>query len=248
DPLIAFRKAQGKSVLDSVLGQSATLMARLGSTDKILMDQYFTSLREVERNISSAVTDPLPVTNICDPGTRPGTSMAFDLEVKAYIDLAVLAFACDRTRVVSHVFDAETGSNPRQFPWLGVTSPGHHQLSHDAYDKGGDSVVNMNKITAWYAQMLTYMLQKMISYKEGSGDLLSNSAIVYGTGMGDQAGQEHDQTNISLVLAGELGGTITTGRAYQFNQARTPNLWLTLMQKFGMSVSSYSYSNGTLNL
>lgn len=243
DALSEYRRARKQSVLDSVLGPSTSLLGRLGRTDRAMMDQFFTSLRDVEKRISAIPTPKLT----CQAPTRPSAGLSFEEEVRVYVDLCVLAMACDRTRVVSYVMDAETGSNPRQFSWLGV-SQGHHQLSHDAYGGDSNAINAMNKITAWYAEIFKYMLTKMMEYQEGDKDLLYNSVIVFGTGMGDVNGEEHDQTNISLILGGELGGTIKTGQAHTLQRVRTPNLWLTLMQKFGLGTRTYSYSDGTINL
>lgn len=245
DPMAEFRRQRGLSVLDSVLGQATSLTAKVGAADKQTLDQYFTALREIETRLRIPASQPM-----CAPGTRPNTNLPFDQATRAFLDVAVLAMVCDRTRVVSHCFDSESEIY-RQMPWIGVGNPGHHLVTHTDTSEGGmapaDKVTNYLKITDWYAQQLAYLLMKMQSFQELERDLLYNSLIVYGSGMGPD-GQSHNNIDLSLVLAGELGGKIRTGTAHNFSGVRMANLWLTVMQKFGMNTNSYASSTGVLSL
>lgn len=247
DPLVAFRKARRMSVLDSVLQPSNSVASLLGSSDKKKLDQYLTNIREVERTLNAA---PTPVQG-CAPGAQPASSMPFEQVTKAFLDLAVLAMVCDKSRVVTQAMDTE-GEIHRGFSSLGIgTSVGHHLYSHTSSNEGGVAASTKPpiylKITAWYAEQLAYLLTKMTGYQEAGKDLLYNSVIVYGSGMGPD-GQAHDQRDIPVVIAGELQGKIRTGQAINASRTRMANLWLAILQKFGVPASSYASSTGALSL
>lgn len=246
DALLAFRRSRGISVLDSVLSQATSLNAKLGADDRQKMDQYFTAIREVEKTIKASAIPTVQVP-ICNPGTRPGSGLSFDQSTTVLMDLIVLAFACDKSRVATYVLDNEVSN--RMMPWLGFNT-GHHDLSHTSSNEGIPAAQKPDRflaVTNWYANRMAYLLGKMQSYQEGDRDLLYNSVIVYGSGMGP-SGQDHDQRNIPVVIAGELGGTIRTGQALNCANTRMANLWVSIMQKFGINVSSYASSTGSLNL
>jgi hypothetical protein len=246
DPMVQFRMARGKSVLDAVLGQANSLVAKVGASDKQKLDQFFTSARELEKSIAAAnAAAPKATAPTCAPGTRPGTGMAFDQEVKAYLDLAVLAMACDKSRVITHFMDIEANVEERVPRWLGLTGANHHIYSHYASDQGGNYGPYM-QITNWYAKQLAYFLGRLQAFKEGDKDLLYNSIIVFGSGMGD--GSDHNTYNLPLVIAGEGGGQVKTGQGINAPNTPMSNMWLSIMRKFGMTDAKHGDSNGLLNI
>jgi hypothetical protein len=246
DPLIAYRNARGKSVLDSVIGQANALIAKVGTSDREKLQQYFQAMRDVEKTIASAPagggTTPAPA---CSPGARPGGGLPFDQEVKAYMDLAVLAMACDKSRVITHFMDCETNAPERTFGWIGLNGDNHHIRSHWSSDQGGNYGPYM-QITEWYAKQLAYFMGRLAAFKEGDKDLLYNSIIVYGSGMGD--GTDHNTYNLPLVIAGEGGGQMKTGQGINAPNTPMSNMWLAIMRKFGMTDAKHGDSNGVLNI
>jgi len=250
DPLLAFRRARGLSVLDAILGQATDLKRKISSDDVQKMDQYFTAIRDVERTLRAT---SVPTGNTCNPGSRPGSALPFDQLTNVMLDLAVLAMACDKSRIVSQILDNENSNRKMPFLGFGSMDVGCHYLSHfrqaDGLGAGQTSDMKIApylRVTNWYAERLAYLLGKMSSYQEGERDLLYNSVIIYGSGMGP-TGEHHDHTDLPLVIAGELGGTIRTGQAMNLAGTRMANLWLTIMQKFGLNVGSYASSTGTIN-
>ncbi|MFZ3229433.1 MAG: DUF1552 domain-containing protein [Pseudobdellovibrio sp.] len=247
DPMVQYRLARGKSVLDSVLGQANSLTSKVGSSDKQKLDQFFTSMREVERSIAMTSGTSQPPVQVCSTGTRPAAgNMPFDQEVKAYLDLAVLAMACDRSRVITHFFDPEGNTVERVFPWLGLTDKNHHLYSHwvEGGVKGDDKP--FMKITNWYAQQLAYFLGRLQSFKEGDKDVLYNSIIVYGSGHGD--GAYHNTHDLPIVIAGEGGGQMKTGQGINASNVELSNMWLSIMKKFGMPDTKHGTSTGLIDI
>jgi hypothetical protein len=237
DPLVAFRRSRGLGVLDSTLQQQASLIAQLGSSDKQKMDQYFTGIREAEKTLQAASVQP--AAPVCSPGQRPAGTLRYDVELKVFMDLIALAFACDRSRVISYTLDNET-SGYRTFDFLGINQV-YHDLSH--WYEGADRLPLFLKGNRFYGDQLGYLLGKLASYKEGDKDLLYNSIIVYGSGHTDGG---HGMGNLPIVIAGEGGGRVKTGQALDLSRVTMQNLYLTIMQKFGMPDTQHGDSTGTI--
>src|SRR5262249_7993381 len=211
-----------KSILDYVLDDAEAMKLSISRGDRDKLDQYFTSVREVERRIQSAAQP----TNLPGIGlARPkGIPRDFDEHARLMCDLIVLAFQTDMTRAATLVLTIEASG--RNYPFLGFTD-GHHDLSHH----GNDAEKNrkLREIDRYHISLLAYMGEKMMAIKEGEGNLLDHSMIVFGSGLSD--GDRHDHINLPVVLLGKGGGTMKTG---QFIKCRpdTPmsNLLLTMLQ------------------
>lgn len=228
-----------KSILDLVANDAKKLMGQLGKTDQRKMDEYFSSVRELERRIEA--------TEQADAAARPdmkvpdGRPSEFEEHAKLMLDLMVLGFQTDSTRVATLMLDNAGGN--RAYKAVGVND-GHHQLSH--HQNKEDSVAKLQKIDTYIAQQFAYFLEKMDSVVEANGrTLLDNSIVLYGSGLSD--GNRHRHEDLPIVLAGSGGGAIETGRHIKMT-SETPmaNLFMSMLDVVGTPVDSIGDSTGRL--
>ena len=188
------------------------------------MDEYFTSIRDIEQRIArNAALAPIqPPANFPVPNGIPEN---YEEHIRIMCDLMALAFQIDATRVCTLVF-ANEGSN-KAYPWIGVNE-GHHELSHHGNDAG--KLSKIRSINLFHTKQFAYLLEKLKSVKEGNGTLLDHSMIVYGSGNSD--GNRHNHDDLPVLLAGRAGGTIKTGRHVKLN-GETPisNLWMSMLER-----------------
>ena len=234
------RLAERKSILDFVADDSRALSGRLGRADQQKLDEYTTSIREVEKQIEKA---RLQASKPMDPGMpRPGgVPEDFKDYMRLMCDMMVLSFRMDITRI-STCMVARDGSE-RTYRWLGL-SDGHHSLSHH----GGNAakLASIAKIDRFHMEQFAYLVQKMKSVKEGAGTLLDNSMVVFGAGISD--GNRHNHNNLPILLAGRGGGTIAQGRHVRFEKD-TPlcNLYLSMLDRMGVKQDRFGDSTGLLS-
>jgi hypothetical protein len=228
------------SLLDAFNGDIARLKRRLGAGDRDRVDQYLDSVREVERRIQRAEADvankPLP-----DLDRPVGVPAAYADHARLMFDLQVLAFQGDVTRVTTFQLARETSN--RTYPEIGVPDP-HHPLSHHGNDP--DKIARMAKINQFHVSLFAEFLQKLKTTQDGSGSLLDNSLILYGSGIGNP--NVHDHTNLPIIVAGGAAGGMKGNRHIRYEKA-TPlaNLHLTLLDKVGVRLDSFADSTGKLN-
>jgi hypothetical protein len=231
------RRQARQSVLDFVLDDARRLHARLGAADRRKMDEYCSSLREVELRIDRAAADhPNPAGM-----PRPtGIPREFRDHLRLMCDLLVLAFQTDATRIATFMF-ARDGSN-RSYSFAAVPD-GHHDLSH--HQGNPEKLAKLGKIDRFHVEQLAYLLQRLEAIREGEGTLLDHCAILYGSGLGD--GNRHNHDNLPVLLAGRAGGTIRAGRHVRFD-GETPmaNLFLELLDRVGVGVDRFGDSTGRL--
>jgi hypothetical protein len=229
-----------KSVLDFIRDDSQKLLAGVGASDKQKLDEYFTSIREIELRMQRAASLP-PVT--LPDGVKPPTGIpaSYADHLRLLCDMLVLAFQTDVTRICTFVL-ANEASN-RSYPELGVNE-GHHELSHHGRDP--EKVRKIRAINEFHVTQLAYLLKRLQSVREGEGTLLDHSMIAYGCGNSD--GDRHNHDDLPILLAGRGGGTITTGRHVRFKQ-ETPvtNLWASLLERMDVRVPFIGDSTGTLS-
>jgi hypothetical protein len=235
----ARRMNERKSILDFVADDSRSLSAKLGKADQQKLDEYTSSIRQMEKQIERA---RLQSAKPLDPGmARPaGIPQEFKDHMRLMTDLMVLAFRMDLTRVSTFMV-AQDGSN-RVLRWLGL-SDGHHTVSHHGHDAA--KLEAIAKIDAFYMEQFAYFLGKMKSVKEGNRTLLDNSMIMYGAGIGD--GDRHNHNNLPIVLAGHGGGALTPGRHLTYPKD-TPlcNLYLSMLERVGVKQDRFGDSTGLL--
>jgi hypothetical protein len=240
----ARRELYNKSILDFVNEDAKGLSKTLGTGDQKKLDEYLASIREVELRIEKARqvnAAPLPKPDMARPS---GIPRDWQEHVRLMADLIVLAFQTDLTRVITLPI-ANDGSN-RPYKMLEVPE-GHHELSHH----GGDpkKLEKIKKINTFHMEQFAYLLGKLQAVKEGSGNLLDNSMIVYGSGIGD--GNRHNHDDLPILLAGKGGGTIECGRHIMYpRRTDTPlmNLYLALFDRMGAPAKSFGDSTGVLKI
>lgn len=235
------RDREKKSVLDFVRTDAIELKRRLGRGDKRKMDEYLYSVREIEKRVEGSVKLIDSESDVDYP--RPaGLPLDPDEHLRLMMDMIVLAFQTDSTRVIS--FMIGNGSDNRSYPQIGV-SEGHHTLSHHQGDKKKHAKIS--SINRHHIGHLAYLLTRLKSIEEGDTTLLDNSMIVYGCAFGD--GNAHDHSNLPIVLAGRGGRTIEPGRHVKYPES-TPltNLYISMLQRVGAGTDQLGDSTGPLDL
>jgi hypothetical protein len=234
---LALAKSTG-SILDSVTREVNRLAGTLGAGDRSKLAEYMDSVREIEQRIQNTETHGAQSVELPErPTDIPDT---FEAHTKLMLDLQVLAYRADATRVFSMVMAREL--SPRTYPFIGVPEQ-HHAVSHHRNDP--DQIARKAKIDNYHVQLLAYFLQKLRDTPDGDGSLLDHSLIMYGGGMGD--GNLHRHKDLPCVLAGKLGGKFTTGKHLNYAE-NTPmaNLLVTILDKAGVPVEKIGDSTGPL--
>jgi hypothetical protein len=234
----ARRQKYRLSVLDFVLEDASSLKRRLGANDQRKLDEYLTSVRELEARVArSEKSVGQGSAGLPKPA---GVPQDYAEHIRLMFDLMALAFQADLTRVVTFVH-ANEGSN-RSYPFIGV-SDGHHDLSHHAGD--AEKQAKISKINQFHASHLASFLQKLKETPEGDGNLLDHSMIAYGSAIGD--GNRHNHDDLPILLAGRGCGTLKPGRHIRYEH-ETPlnNLWLSMLDRLGAHVDRLGDGKGTL--
>lgn len=250
-----------RSVLDAVLDDAKRLRAQVGNRDREKLDEYFDSVRAVEKRIEFDVKrraqeydgDALARAEIDrlggriddyykDPANlRERRRVDHTEHVRLMLDIMALAFWTDSTRISTFMFaNAVSGKN---FSFLPGVGGAHHEISH--HEKRAEKLEQYKLINRWHVQQYAYLLEKLRSIKEGEGTLLDNSMIVLGAGMHD--GNAHDPHNLPVILGGRGGGTLATGR-HVIHERNTPlcNLWKSMLTRVGAPVEKIADSTGEL--
>ncbi len=233
------RQQEQRSILDFVMEDARRMQQRTAARDKEKLDQYLTSVREIETRIEKAERFGLAK----DPAmeTPAGVPTDYGEYMSLMYDLLIMAFQTDSTRVATFCL-AHDGSN-RSFSDIGI-SEGHHDLSH--HQNKEDRMKKVAQIDQWYVKQFAKFLQKMEATKDIDGkSLLHNSMIVYGGGNADS--NRHTHTNLSILLAGQGGGTLNSGRYIQHGSKPTTNLFLSMADRMGVkNVERFGDSTGRL--
>lgn len=236
--LAAKRNFFRKSILDAVSEDAAKLQRKLGQTDRRKVEEYFSSVREIEQRIARAQADadrrPVP-----DVELPPGVPKEADEHIRLMFDLLAIAYQTDTTRVASFML-ANEGSD-RQYRMVGVEE-GHHTLSH--HQSKQDMMDKIQKIDKYLVTRFAAFLEKLDSTPEGDGTLLDHCMIVYGSAIGD--GNAHNHDKLPVILAGRGGGTIQTGRHIVFDQTPLNNLFLSLLDRMEAGTDHLGDSSGRL--
>jgi hypothetical protein len=232
------RDRNRRSILDFVREDADSLRRDLGANDRRKLDEYFSAVRDLELRIERA--EKLPPVKAPDVARPAGVPASFPEHLRLLCDLVVLAFQTDTTRICTFVLTNE-GSN-RPYPFIQV-SEGHHDLSHHGNNKAKQ--MKIREINKFHVSQLAYMLTRLKGIKEGDGTLLDHCMIAYGSANSD--GNAHNHDDLPILLAGKASGTIQTGRHIRFPR-ETPlnNLWLSLLDRVGVSLPVLGDSTGRL--
>lgn len=233
------RRAEQRSVLDFVAGEARQLGHELGPSDRRKVDEYFTSVRDVEKRVASLESLPPPrlPRGARRPSTIPDDHRA---HVRLLADLMVLAFQTDSTRI--SVLQLGFEGIDRAYLFSG-SAEGHHELSHHMNRE--EKITALAKIDRYNVEQLAYVLGRMRAIREGNGTLLDSAMVLYGSGHSD--GNRHLHADLPLVIAGRGAGAIKPGRHVRYEPG-TPmcNLFVTLLHRMGAPVERFGDSTAAL--
>jgi hypothetical protein len=235
-----------KSILDFVADDAKRLNAQLGAGDQHKMDEFSTSIREIEKRIEHAQKlAKAQQESIKKPDNfpRPEEGRPDDIteHFKLMWDLLALSFQMDITRV-STLMIAGDGTN-RSYTNIGINE-GHHSLSHHGGEK--EKIEAIKKIDRFHMEQFGHFVKRLKSIKEGDGTLLDHSMVMLGAGIGD--GNRHNHNDLPILLAGKANGTIAQGRHIRYER-ETPlcNLYLSMLQNMGVKEQRFGDSTGPLS-
>jgi hypothetical protein len=231
---------RNRSILDSVGQAMAALNRELGPSDRAKLSEYAQSIRDIERRIEVAERQgswDLPMVE------RPiGVPPTYQEHARLMIDLQVLTFQADLTRVVTFMMGRE--KTDRTFPEIGI-SDAHHPLTHHGGDR--KKIEKVIQIEMLQSKLFAYYLEKMQGTRDGDGSLLDQSIVTFGSAISD--GDSHAFTDLPLLVFGAGTGGIKGGRHVKY-PTDTPmtNLYLTLLDRLGLPVERFGDSTGRLDL
>lgn len=252
--------SRDRSVIDLVLEDAKALKKRVSQNDQRKLDEYLASVRSVEKRIefdakrrqAELNEDPLVRAEIdklgrritdyyADPAQASERRGNHTEHTRLMLDLIALSFWTDSTRVSTFMFgNSVSGKN---FSFLDGVKGGHHEISH--HENHADKLEEYKRINLWHLDQYAYLLEKLRSFKEGDGNVLDNSMILFGAGMRD--GNAHSPRNLPIVLAGKGGGSLATGRHLTYEK-NTPlcNLYVSMLRRMGAGVDQFADSTGEL--
>jgi len=230
------------SILDRVKDRAETLTRRISSSDKTKLDEYLTSVRDVEKRVDGmrkgkdqAEDQAKQRNRSALTMDRPTNGLPEDLRDHARLmcDIIAIAFQTDKTRVASLILARDLSA--LYYPFLEVRE-GHHAASHNNLSDGYE------RIARFHLSQLAYLATKLDSMPEGNGTVLDNSCLMFLSNM--WAGRKHDNFRLPLVLAGGLGGTLETGRTLSYLDAGVDNrkmcsLYLSIMDRMGIKLDRF---------
>src|SRR5690349_9351223 len=234
------RLRQHKSILDSVTEKLADLKRELGPQDQVKVSEYAEAIRDVERRIQKAEEQrdvQLPAME-----QPQGAPPVFEDHLALMLDLQLLAFQSDLTRVISFMIGKEQSARP--YPQIGVPEA-HHPLSH--HNDVPELIAHMSKINRYHTQLFSQYLAKLRATPDGDGSLLDHVTILYGSGISNST--RHSGDNLPLLVIGGGAGRLKGGRHLKYSDKPTmANLLVTLMDKMDVPVDHIGGSTGKLPL
>jgi hypothetical protein len=236
----AARLKENRSILDLVSQDLKRLMRSVGEGDRLKLDQYSEAVRSVEQQIS--VAERRSSTDVGDMDKPIGIPVLFSDYARLMLDLQVLAFQGDITRVSTFMVGHEMGG--RAYPELGFGDP-HHSLTHHQGDTAKiDKVLQIN---IFHAGLYRYLLERMQSVPYGDGTLLDHSLLMYGSALSD--GNMHLYKDLPVLLVGGRDTGIPGGRHLRYPE-NTPiaNLYLTMLDTLGIHLDRFGDSTGRVEL
>ncbi len=233
---------RNQSILDRVKDRADSLSRRVSASDRGKLDEYLTSVREVEKRIERMRADKDRAdTKAHDKGRpvfsmdRPENGLPEDLRdhTRLMCDIIALAFQTDKTRIASLLLARDLSS--LYYPFLDVRR-GHHSASHDDLSDGYE------RISRFHLGQMAYLAQKLDSMPEGEGTVLDHFCVMFLSNM--WSGWKHDNMKVPVVLAGGLGGALETGRSLDYLYAGDENrklcsLYLGIMDRMGVQLDHF---------
>ena len=238
DPRVrAARLRQDRSILDSVGARVRQLQQKLGVQDNTKIDDYLTSLRDVERRIQKAEEQSQAIPDVAQPAGVPD---GFQPHVELLYDLQLLAYQSDLTRVITFMYGREQTGRP--YPQIGINEP-HHPLTH--HQGNVEKMAKCTRIQTYHVALFASYLEKLAATPDGDGSLLDHTILLFGSGISNS--DRHTHGPLPTLLVGGGAGAITGGRhvVYPENTPLT-NLQLSLLAAMGVRMDQFGDSSGRL--
>ncbi len=240
---------RNKSVLDRVQEHAASLSRQVSDADRVRLEEYLTSVREVEKRIERARADQSKAIDRADQKgqplqmmKRPDNGLPEDIRehMKLMCDVVALAFQTDKTRFATLLLCRDISG--LFYPFLDVRNA-HHSASHN--DRSDD----FERISRFYVSQMAYLASRLDEMKEGDGTVLDNSCLMFVNNM--LSGSRHDSSRVPLFTVGGLGGSLQTGRSLQYADKGDDNrklcgLYLSLMNRMGLQASEFGDATAEL--
>ncbi|HVY71993.1 MAG TPA: DUF1552 domain-containing protein [Verrucomicrobiae bacterium] len=232
----------GQSILDAVADQARTLQRNVGARDRDRLDQYFTSVRELEQRMAMSKeweSKPKPVVTASMP-LDPENPKAYMEKVRLMYDMARLAFETDSTRLVTLLLDS-VNSPAIDIDGVKITD-GYHNLSH--HGKSEAKLSQLQAIDEWHMKLLANLFSELKSAREDGEPLLDRTMILYGSNLGNA--NTHVTTNLPTLFA---GGGFKHGQHLAFDTERNyplPNLFVSMLQRMGLDADKFASSTGSM--
>ncbi|MCC7374336.1 MAG: DUF1552 domain-containing protein [Verrucomicrobiales bacterium] len=232
----------GRSILDAVAGQVKSLEKSVGSRDRERLDQYFTSVRDLEQRLQmSREWEERPKPKVSAPAPLdPASPKAYMDKVKLMYDMARLAFETDSTRSVSLLLDS-VNSPAIEFGET-KTTDGYHNLSH--HGRSAEKLKQLKVIDEWHMKLLAELFGELKAVREDGEALLDRTMILYGSNLGNA--NTHVTTNLPALFA---GGGFKHGQHLAFDRQHNyplPNLFVSMLQRFGLETDKFASATGTM--
>jgi BMFP domain-containing protein YqiC len=232
----------GQSILDAVAGQAKDLQRTVTARDRDRLDQYFTSVRDLEQRMQmSREWERKPKPKVSAPvPLDPADPKAYMDKVKLMYDMARLAFETDSTRSVSLLLDS-VNSPAIEFGDV-KTSDGYHNLSH--HGKSKEKLAQLKTIDEWHMKLLAELFSELQAVKENGEPLLDRTMILYGSNLGNA--NTHVTTNMPTILA---GGGFKHGQHLAFDMQHNyplPNMFVSMLQRMGLETDKFASATGTM--
>jgi hypothetical protein len=232
----------GRSILDTVLLQAQMLTRTVGAGDRDRLEQYFTSVRDLEGRLQAArAWENRPKPAVDEPAPSDPTSPAqFIQKIEVMYRIARLAFQTDSTRAITLM---QNGVSTPAMQIQGATiSDGYHNLSH--HGKSADKLAQLKVIDEWQMRTMAGLLADLKSVEEEGQTLLDRTAVLYGSNLGDA--NAHSTTNMPILLA---GGGFRHGQHLRFDRSNNhplPNLFVSLLQRMQIPSDIFPTATGTM--
>lgn len=232
----------GRSILDSVAGQAKSLQRRVGNADRERLDQYFTSVRELEKRMQMSEeweSRPKPQVKAPVP-LDPSSPREYMEKVRLMYDIARLAFETDSTRSIALLLDSVNSPVID----LGDTklTDAYHNLSH--HGRSEAKKAELKAIDLWHMKLLANLFSELKEIREEGESLLDRTMILYGSNLGNA--NTHVTTNLPVLFA---GGGFKHGQHLAFDTERNyplPNLFVSMLQRMGIDADRFASSTGTM--
>jgi hypothetical protein len=236
DPAAAFKQLftpkSGQAVserlasLGVINAELSSLRPQIATADRFKVDAHLDALSAIQKRLQ------LTAQACQGPSPAPGTDNSIPTVITEQMDILAAALACDLTRIASlQLTFADNDGNV--YTWLGITDNGHHPLSHQP-DSDNNAKAELTKIYTWYADRFSYLLDKLDAIPEGSGTLLDNTLVVWGTELG--TGNTHSGSPTPFVVAGGGGLGVTGGRYVKYaNMVNHQRLLVSIANAMGLT-------------